>query len=134
MTKTSTAELSLIESIPAPAHMSAPAPSIDPDSAHAKPLERCCDAWRRAFKASTEDRDGDSLDKIFAAQDAGEAYCNAMPLLFGYDNIRDFIACTAHGILIGAIPAQKSGPLLYAAQVALSTLNYGPKPRKFASL
>jgi hypothetical protein len=41
--------------------------------------------------------------------------------------------CAAHGILIGAIDANKSGQLLYAAQVALGTLNRGSKPRKTAA-
>jgi len=130
MTEIINAVLSLIESTPVPALLSAPAPSLDP--ARAKALKRCCDAWRRAFKASMDNSDREDEEggnRYLAAQDAGTAYCIAMPPLSGYENIRDFIACTAHGILIGAIPAQKSGRLLYAAQVALSTLHYEPKPR-----
>lgn len=129
------AVLNLIESIPVPVPVIAPAPSLDPDPARARALKRCCDAWRRAYKAYIDNSDGhnEDLDRIYAAQDAGTAYCNAMPLLSGYENIRDFIACTAHGILIGAVPDKKSGQLLYAAQVALSTLHYEPKPRKSAS-
>jgi hypothetical protein len=53
-----------------------------------------------------------------------------MPLLSGVDGVRDFIACTAHGILIGAIPPESSGQVLYAAQVALSFLQYQRKPLK----
>jgi hypothetical protein len=53
-----------------------------------------------------------------------------MPQLSGRESIRDFIACTAHGILIGAIPPQQSGQLLYAAQVALGSLQREPKPQK----
>jgi hypothetical protein len=41
--------------------------------------------------------------------------------------------CAAHGVLIGAIDANKSGQLLYAAQVALGTLHRGPRPRKTAA-
>jgi hypothetical protein len=33
--------------------------------------------------------------KTFAAIQAGEAYRNAMPLLAGYEGVRDFIACTS---------------------------------------
>ncbi|MGA9668148.1 MAG: hypothetical protein WBQ94_03015 [Terracidiphilus sp.] len=61
-----------------------------------------------------------NTDKIFAAKEAGAAYRNAMPMLAGQNGARDFIACAAHGILIGAIPKEDSGPVLYAAQVALS--------------
>jgi hypothetical protein len=113
-------------------------------------LRRCCSAWQRAFNQylkeeqeaiareiekngvdhDDEDEDEDdscSLSLVFAARQAAPAYCNAMPVLEGYDGIRDFIACTAQGVLIGAIPPQRSGQLLYAAQVALSTLQAQPK-------
>ncbi len=53
-----------------------------------------------------------------------------MPLLSGVDGVRDFIACTAHGILIGAIPPESSGQVLYAAQVALGFLKYQSTPLK----
>ena len=133
MTAISKAELSLILAAPAAQPVSAPAPRLRPDSANARPaLKRCLAAWRRAFNAYMVDSDADSMDKVFAAHEADKAYCNAMPLLGSYESIRDFIACTAHGILIGAIPPQQSGHILYAAQVALSTLQYEPKPRKSA--
>ena len=84
-------------------------------------LRHCCVAWKRAFKAYMEDPNADVPgDELFASKDAGEAYRNAMPLLVGYNGARDFIACAAHGILIGAIPKEDSGQILYAAQVALS--------------
>jgi hypothetical protein len=62
-----------------------------------------------------------------AAREAGTAYRNAMPMLAGYEGIRDFIACAAHGILNDAIPLNKSTKLLYAAQVALNALHFEPK-------
>ena len=134
MTAISKAELSLILAAPTPQPASAPAPRLKPDPINARPaVRRCMAAWRRSFNAYMEDSDGNHTDKIFAANEADKAYCNAMPLLSGYESIRDFIACTAHGILIGAIPPQKSGHILYAAQVALSTLHYEPKPRKLGS-
>ncbi len=131
MTETSTAELSLTEATHSPEPASAPAPT--PEPTHARPaLRRCCAAYRRAFNAYMEASDGDSYDKMKAAGEGGLAYRNAMPLLSDYEGIRDFIACTAHGILIGAIPPERSGHLLYAAQVALATLHREPKPRKRA--
>jgi len=73
---------------------------------------------------------GSSTDTLFAAHEAGPAYCKAMPSLAGYESIRDFLACAAHGILIEAIPQKMANQLLYAAQVALATLHYEPKPQK----
>ena len=104
----------------------APGPSPNPISTKAA-LKRCCSALRRAFNAFDHDNDT-SLDDVWAAKEAGKAYCNAMPLLTGYEGIRDFIACAAHGILIGAIPPEKSGQLIYAAQVALSILRLDRRP------
>jgi hypothetical protein len=79
-----------------------------------------------------EGTQGSNTDKSYAAYKAGPAYCKAMPPLAGYENIRDFLACAAHGILIEAIPQQRANQLLYAAQVALASLHFEPKPQKSA--
>ena len=52
-----------------------------------------------------------------------------MPTLDGFENIRDFIACTAQAMLLGAITESKGTKLLYAAQVALGTVRYQPAPK-----
>jgi hypothetical protein len=131
MTATSKAETSLTLAAPAAQPVSAPAPTPRPDSVDARPaLKRCLAAWHRTFNAQMEARGGSNMDKVFAAHHADKAYCKAMPLLCSYESIRDFIACTAHGILIGAITPQQSGHILYAAQVALSSLPNEPKPQK----
>jgi hypothetical protein len=57
------------------------------------------------------------------SSDAKAAYCNMMPPLSGPRNIRDFIACTAHGMLIGSIDRDDATRLLYAAQVAYGAHN-----------
>ena len=133
MTELSATELCLIESTPAPEPASAPAPAHEPDLTHARPAVRNCGAaYRRAFNAYMETSDGDDFDKKKAAGVGGLAYREAMPLLSSFEGIRDFIACTAHGILMGAIPQEQSGRVLYAAQVALATLQREPKPRKTA--
>jgi hypothetical protein len=94
-------------------------------------LRRCCTAWQRAFNAYMKKSEtDDGIAKFLAAREAGTAYCNAMPVLNGYQGVRDFLACMAHGILIGAIPKEVSGQLIYAAQVALNTLPFEPKPPK----
>ncbi|MGB6723459.1 MAG: hypothetical protein WBE72_21855, partial [Terracidiphilus sp.] len=82
-------------------------------------------AWRRAYNDYMKNSRTDN--EFIAADEASKAYCGAMPLLAGLDGIRDFIACAAYGILIGAIPANRSGQILYAAQVAFSTLPRDPK-------
>lgn len=94
-------------------------------------LRRCCAAWQRSFDAyMAQIKRPDDTDKVLAAIEAGEAYRNAMPLLSGYEGVRDFLACIAHGILIGAIKPEISGQLLYAAQIALNTLPHEPRQFK----
>ena len=58
--------------------------------------------------------------ELAAAFRAGEAYRAAMPPLSTRDSCRDFIACVAQGILLGAVSEKDGGKLLYAAQVALA--------------
>jgi hypothetical protein len=59
---------------------------------------------------------------VCALIDADEAYCHAMPPLIGYENICDFIACVSYGLLIRALAESTCTSMLYAAQVALSTI------------
>ena len=94
-----------------------PAPAARPAGTKAA-IRRCDAAWRRAFKSCMEDHD----NEYTAATQASEAFRNAMPLLDGYDGVRNFIACVAHGILIGAISEKRGGQLLYAAQVAMASI------------
>ena len=116
MTTTSISQLDLVESTPAS--------QLDPQAKQTKAaLKHCNTAWRRAYKAALKRTEGDDIEKAFATGVAGEAYCFAMPLLSGYQGIRDFIACTANGMLIGAIPAKKGGQFLHAAELALAALN-----------
>src|ERR1035437_6556465 len=114
MTPKSTSELNLVEAIPLPA--------LQPNHKQARAaIKRCCAAWQRAYDASMEGNEANSMAPVFAAHEAGPAYCKAMPPLAGYESIRDFVACAAHGILMNAIPQKRANQLLYAAQVALAT-------------
>jgi hypothetical protein len=133
MSEKSTTELALFEALSYTPPSTTLSPGPGGSASEAKTaLRRCSAAWHRAFKAYMEgdDATGSCLDTTFAAKDGGKAYCNAMPVLAGYEGIRDFIACAAHGILIGAIPPEKGGQLLYAAQVALNTCQYLPQSPK----
>jgi hypothetical protein len=111
-----------------------PGPGRKPTSAKTA-LRRCCAAWQRSYDAYLASiKRPDDGDRTLATIGAGESYRNAMPLLTGYEGIRDFIACTAHGILIGAIPAEISGRLIYAAQIALNSLPHDPELKQLKQL
>jgi hypothetical protein len=91
-------------------------------------VTHCCNAYARAHQAARARGKG----QIFAALAANKAFRNAMPVLVGYENIRDFIACTAHGILLDAINGEQATKLLSAARVALTGVRYLPTPEKSA--
>jgi len=79
-------------------------------------VAHCSKAWKKTFRATVDA----GKSEVIAAYDAAEAYRAAMPSLSTRDSCRDFIACVAQGILLGAIPEKDGGKLLYAAQVALA--------------
>jgi hypothetical protein len=93
-------------------------------------VERCCVAREHSLQESrAKKRDGYDTRKLASA-----AYCAAMPDLTGYQNIRDFIACAAHGMVTGAIDPIEGPKFLYAAQVAIGALRMEPKqPKKPAA-
>jgi hypothetical protein len=100
-----------------------------PSPALANPaIARCARAWEVAYRTQLEQKAGepDALRK------AGEAYRAALPPLSSRDNCRDFIACVAHGILLGSIDGKSSGKLLYAVQVALFAVASEEKSREMA--
>ncbi len=87
-------------------------------------IARCFSEWQRVYKA--EKAKGEHW--VTAEKIAGRAYRRAMPSLSGQENIRNFVACVAHGMLIGAVDGKDGTKLLYAAQVALSTLRGNSVP------
>ena len=100
-------------------------------SAEANPFVRqCIEAWDKAYLAAIHDHKDDDDAEGRAAL----AYREAMPPLCGVRNIRNYIACVAHGSVVGAIDIADSSKLLYAAQVAFSTRRIRPpqekKPRR----
>jgi hypothetical protein len=66
---------------------------------------------------------------IAGTKRAKNAYREAMPPLTGPANIRDFIACVAHGVLLDVISHEESSKLLYSAQVAISAEHKRVKSR-----
>jgi hypothetical protein len=106
-------------------------PKFDPPnpygpSAENQAVARCCEAYDLAYKAASLTDKGE----FQTATEAERAYRRAMPPLTGHENIRDFIACVAHAMLINALSCADGARLLYAAQVAHIALNQtGPKTR-----
>ena len=95
---------------PVPDLIAAPAP--EPISAVAR-----CTAARNKARSDAFAR---SQPRYTADEAGANAFRNAMPPLLGTVNIREFIACVAHGMLIGVIENKDATKLLYAAQVAFS--------------
>ncbi len=89
-------------------------------------VRRCCLAEKRSRRDSRMKR----LDTIETTIRADDAYRKAMPELVGHENIRDFIACAGHGLVIGSLTFLQATKLLYAAQVALSALRHQSLPGK----
>jgi len=98
-----------------------PETSSAPTSASAA-VQRCCAAYNHTLAAELPN------GRFAATTRASEAYRKAMPFLSNYSNIRDFIACVTHGMLIEAIPDDRGARFLYAAQVALGAFYREPKP------
>jgi hypothetical protein len=96
-----------------------------PDSANPA-VEICSRAYARAYKAAKKEHDS----RLYAEDQAERAFRKALPALSGHKNIRDFIACVAYGMLLKAIPGSDGARLLYAAQVAHSTLRGQSAPSK----
>jgi hypothetical protein len=70
---------------------------------------------------------------VIARRNAAMIFRLALPPLSGYQNICNFIACIGYGILLGAIKPDTGTKLLYAAQVALSTVSVGAKTQSKAT-
>jgi hypothetical protein len=115
-------ETSLADSLIAMAHVTAKGSPVPDNPA----IARCYRAWRQSYETHLKAGAREGI----AAFLADTAYWGAMPALADYEGIRDFIACTAHAMLVGAILDKKGAQLLYAAQVALTTLRSQPHEQK----
>lgn len=90
---------------------------------------RCYSEWQRVYKA--EKAKGENW--FNALKSAGQAYRKAMPPLTGQENIRNFVACVAHGMMIDAIEGKDGTRLLYAAQVALFSVRDKSRPEQVSA-
>lgn len=89
-------------------------------------VQRCCEARDRSIRQNREKR----ADPYNIRSLSAEAYCAAMPDLSGFENIRDFVACTSYGMVNGLIDAIEGAKFLYAAQVATGILRHEAKDQK----
>ena len=106
-------------------------PPLPASSTSRAALRRCRAAWKRAIDRCIKQESIHSApDRDSLLRTAAPVYCAAMPALDSTEGLRDFIACTAHGILIGAIPKKRAGQLLQSAQTALRTLQLEAKKAK----
>jgi hypothetical protein len=79
----------------------------------------CYESYTRALDEAEE-------MKVYTARAqmlARDVYRKALPPLSGRENIRDFIACVAHAMLLKIIEPEEATRLFYAAQVAQSGAN-----------
>lgn len=103
------------QGFPEPAPLQ-PASQSDPAPEPISTVARCVNAHNKA----RSDAFARSQNRFTAIEAGAKAFRSAMPPLLGQENIRDFIACVAHGMLIGAIENKDATKLPYAAQVAFS--------------
>ena len=85
---------------------------------------RCCGAAHRAFLAAVAEGKPNGT----AESEGAEAYRRAMPPLDNEENIRNFISCVAHAMLIRIIDPAEAPRLLYAAQCAGAVRKSSQKP------
>ncbi len=98
-----------------------------PPSASSSPaIQACMNAYHAAYQAAL------AQNKLIFQIDeaAGKAYGCAMPPLSGRGNIRDFIACVTHGMILEAIPWVNGTKLLYAAQIAYTSTTHAKRVKK----
>jgi hypothetical protein len=103
--------------LPAAETTAVPDPAPEP---HRNPaVQRCLQARSQRIQAERRKRGSSEYE---AEGCGGEAYRCAMPDLSGLQSIQDFIACVAFGMVIAPDSFRDGPQLLYAAQVAMSSV------------
>ena len=89
------------------------APAAPPDSSPAlenTAVAHCCEVWELTRRQARDA--GNSI--VVSRVAAHKAFQKSLPPLTGPENIQNFIACVAHGMLIGAILSPDGVQRLYA--------------------
>jgi hypothetical protein len=79
-------------------------------------MAHCCEVWELTRRQARDAGNSTVVSRVAAHK----AFQKSLPPLTGPENIQNFIACVAHGMLIGAFLSQDGTRLLYAAQVAMA--------------
>ena len=120
---TKSRKTSLVELVPeTETETSLQTPETDPSGPTEAAIARCHAVYDQTRAAFASVHGPETYDTYPAKKVVRVAYREAMPELSSRENIRAFIGCIAHAILIEAIREDTSARLLYAAQVALSSL------------
>ncbi|MBS1803553.1 MAG: hypothetical protein JST28_09300 [Acidobacteria bacterium] len=93
-------------------------PPRDRTSLAARAVAKCQDEYHHAYNIAKEK----GLAQPKALRMASVAYKLAMPRMESLNAIRAAIACIAQGIALEVFDGRDGSQLLYAAQVAMSTL------------
>jgi hypothetical protein len=107
--------------------------TLAPQSAKAKlfyaiqnpAVAHCQRLWKRFYCASLKKHGSPAVAQL----DAADAFREALPILDGLDNIRDFIACVGYAMAADVFIEETGIMLLYAARLALTAAG----PRKKAA-
>lgn len=85
-------------------------------------ITRCCNAWKTVYAAER----ARGTPGVSCYLRANEAYRYAMPPLTSAKNIRDYIACVAHGMMARTIDMIVAPRLIAIAQVAVRARRPAP--------
>jgi hypothetical protein len=89
-------------------------------------VARCREAYDLRMRVVLATGEGGSQARCEAA----EAFRQALPLLDSAQNIRDFIACVAYGMVLKVFFCKDATQLLYAAQIAQRSVRLEAAPPK----
>jgi hypothetical protein len=111
-----------------------PAPETDPqipDDPATEAVSHCINAYNAAYEECRNSNGGPGKASTYQCEkEGGIAFRDSLPTLSSRQDILNFIACVAEGVLLEAIPENTSSKLIYAAHAALRALPREPKPRK----
>jgi hypothetical protein len=100
----------------------------------AKPKQSADGKCLAAYQAIVSKFRGDRHSQAWCAvqDEAEEAYKANLPLMDSVEHVRAYVSAVAQGVVLGVFDGGQASKLLYAAQVALSTLHQS-KPRRAAA-
>ena len=100
-----------------------------PSDIEATAVGRCCEAWYCAYERAAQQGRGELSCRLRAS----EAYRAAMPPLTCAENVPPFVACVAHGMVLGTIVDTIATRLIHAAEVVSRACKSSYRNRKTKS-